>query len=117
MSAAPDPASIARFDQMFPALTEAEIARVRRFGTPQRHPAGTRLLSAGEPAPGMMIILSGHVSISQRDGLGRVRGIVDHAPGQFIGEVGSLSGRPSLVDAVTTDDVDVLLVPPNSCAH
>ena len=28
MSAAPDPASIARFDQMFPALTEAEIARV-----------------------------------------------------------------------------------------
>lgn len=112
MSAAPDPASIARFDQMFPALTEAEIARVRRFGTPRRHPAGTRLLSAGEPAPGMMIILSGHVSISQRDGLGRVRGIVDHAPGQFMGEVGSLSGMPSLVDAIATDDVEALLVPP-----
>jgi thioredoxin reductase (NADPH) len=103
----------ARRPQMFPELTDAEIARVNRFGTPVHHARGERLITAGEPGPGMFVLLKGHVTLSQRDGLGHVAPIVTHGRGQFLAEVGTLSGRFALVDAHATDDVEALLVPPD----
>jgi len=103
----------ARREQMFPVLTDAEIARVRRFGTLQHYRRGERLFAAGKPGPGMFVVLRGAVAISQRDGLGHVIPIVRHGRGQFLGEVAQLSGRSALVDADADDDVDALLVPPD----
>ena len=103
----------ARREQMFPVLTDAEIARVRRFGTLQHYRRGERLFAAGKPGPGMFVVLSGAVAISQRDGLGHVIPILRHGRGQFLGEVAQLSGRSALVDADADDDVDALLVPPD----
>jgi thioredoxin reductase (NADPH) len=104
---------LSRRHQMFPVLTEAEIARVRRFGEPRRYASGERLLAAGEPGPGMFVVLKGSVAISQRDGLGHVVPIVKQGPGHFIAEVGTLSGRPSLVDAIAEGEAETLLVPPS----
>ncbi len=87
-----------RFDQMFPALTKSDMARIERFGTRRRYPGGTRLFAAGETGPGMFVILQGEVTISQRDALGHVVPIVRQGPGHFLAEVGQLSGRPALVD-------------------
>ena len=101
-----------RRHQMFPVLTDQEIERVWRFGTLQRYPAGTRLFAAGQPGPGMFVLLKGVVSISQRDGLGHVVPIVREGPGQFLAEVGQLSGRPALVDGDAEEDVEALLIPP-----
>lgn len=102
---------LSRRHQMFPRMTDAEIARIRRFGTVQRHPPGTRLLGVGEPSPGMFVVLGGTVAISQRDGLGHVVPIVQQGPGQFVAEVATLSGRPALVDAHAVGEIEVLLVP------
>ena len=38
-----------RQHQMFPQLTDAEIARISRFGTLRRYARGERLFAAGEP--------------------------------------------------------------------
>jgi thioredoxin reductase (NADPH) len=103
---------LSRRHQMFPVLTEAEMARMRRFGTPQAHPRGTRLLTAGETGPGLFVVLKGVVAVSQRDGMGNVTPIVQHGRGQFMGEVGALSGKPSLVDGIAQQDVEVLLLRP-----
>lgn len=103
---------LSRRHQMFPVLTEAEMARMQRFGTRQTHLGGTRLLTAGEPAPGLFVVLAGAVEVSERDGLGHVTPIVRHGHGHFMGEVGALSGKPSLVDGVALADVDVLLLLP-----
>ncbi|MFA9439643.1 FAD-dependent oxidoreductase [Uliginosibacterium sp. sgz301328] len=103
---------LARFEQMFPVLTEAELARVERFGTRVSHPRGTRLLTAGEHAPGMLIILGGRVLVTQRDGLGHVVPILEYERGQFLGEVGALSGMPSLVDWQAESDFEGLLLAP-----
>ncbi len=84
---------LSRRHQMFPVLTDAEITRMRRFGKLRTHSAGTRLISAGEPSPGIFMMLSGIVAVSQRDGLGRITPIVQLGRGHFIGEVGSLSGQ------------------------
>lgn len=101
-----------RRHQMMPELTAAEIARIRRFGVERRYAAGTRLFTAGEPGPGMFVMLAGTVAITQRDGLGHVVPIVEQGPGQFLAEVGQLSGRPSLVDGDAITDVETLLIAP-----
>lgn len=104
---------LSRRHQMFPLLTEAEMARMQRFGTRQAHARGTRLVTAGEPGPGLFVVLEGVVSVCERDGLGRITPIVQHRRGHFMGEVGALSGKPSLVDGVALEDVDVLLLLPS----
>ena len=106
------PRSRAHAIQMFPQLTDADIARISRFGTLRRYARGERLFAAGEPGPGMFVVLKGSVVLSQRDGLGHVAPVVSQGPGHFLGEVGSLSGRQALVDAHAEEDVEALLVPP-----
>ena len=103
---------LSRRHQMFPVLAEAEIARMQRFGTLQSYPRGARLITAGTPGPGLFVILDGAVAVSQRDGMGHVTPIVRHGRGHFMGEVGALSGKPSLVDGIADDDVRVLLLLP-----
>src|SRR5207302_1085359 len=71
-----------------------------------------RLFETGKPGPGMFVILSGHVAISQRDGLGHVTPVIDEGPGQFLAEIGQLSGRAALVDGHAEGDVETLLIPP-----
>ena len=98
---------------MFPVLTESEIARIGRFGTVRRYARGDRLFGAGEPGPGMFVVLKGVLAMSQRDGLGHVVPIGSHGAGEFSGEVASLSGGQTLVDAYAEEDVETLLVPPS----
>jgi thioredoxin reductase (NADPH) len=97
---------------MFPVLTPVDIARIRRFATVARFPRGARLVTAGEVAPGMFVILEGTVTSSQRDGLGRVTPLVNAHRGHFTGEVAQLSGGPALVDIHADGEVEALLVPP-----
>ena len=103
---------LSRRHQMFPVLTDAEMARMHRFGTRQTHPPGARLTTAGEPGPGMFVVLRGVLAVSQRDGLGRVTPIIQHGRGHFMGEVGALSGQPSLVDGIAQEPLEVLWLRP-----
>src|SRR6476660_1553014 len=101
-----------RLEQTFPALTPQEIARMRRFGEVRNHKDGERLFETGRPGPGMFVVLSGHVAITQRDGLGHVTPVIDQGPGQFLAEIGQLSGRVALVDGHAAGNVETLLIPP-----
>src|SRR6266436_2710687 len=101
-----------RLEQTFPVLTPQEIARMRRFGEVRSYQDGERLFETGKPGPGMFVVLSGHVAISQRDGLGHVTPVITQEPGQFLAEIGQLSGRAALVDGHAEGDVETLLIPP-----
>jgi thioredoxin reductase (NADPH) len=103
-----------RREQMFPKLSAEEIDRLRRFGTVRRHLAGERLITTGEVSPGMIVITAGSVSVKRRDPLGHLAPITDEGPGDFLAEVGQLSGAPVLVDAHAVTDVDTLVVPTES---
>ncbi|MBX9711558.1 MAG: FAD-dependent oxidoreductase [Xanthobacteraceae bacterium] len=110
--AAPLPTLSPRFEQMFPILTPKEIVRMRAFGVARNYKAGEALFEVGKKSPGMFVVLSGQVSITQRDGLGHVVPIVTgRGPGQFLAELNQLSGRPALVDGRADSDVEVLLIP------
>ena len=71
----------ARYDQMFPVLDAAEIGRLRRFSERRGFRAGERLVATGEVSPGMFVIVSGEVELSQHSVqlLGRPTD-VDHDP-------------------------------------
>jgi thioredoxin reductase (NADPH) len=110
--AAPADPIYPRHDQTFPELTPAEIERIRRFGEPRRYADGERLFETGKPGAGMFVVLSGHVAVSQRDGLGHVTPVVEQGPGQFLAEIGQLSGRVALVDGTAEGEVECLLIRP-----
>src|SRR5579862_9037481 len=110
--ATPQAAFFPRLEQTFPTLTAQEIARMRRFAETRNYRDGEKLFETGKPGPGMFIVLSGHVAITQRDGLGHVTPVIDQGPGQFLAEIGQLSGRVALVDGHAEGDVETLLIPP-----
>jgi thioredoxin reductase (NADPH) len=109
---APTAAAFPRHEQTFPSLTAQEIARMRRFGEIVHYKDGEMLFETGKPGPGMFVVLSGHVAITQRDGLGHVTPVIDQGPGQFLAEIGQLSGRVALVDGHAEGEVESLLIPP-----
>ncbi|MEJ0092602.1 MAG: FAD-dependent oxidoreductase [Methylocella sp.] len=102
----------ARYDQMFPKLRPEEIDRLRRFGEVRRYPAGSRLFATGEPSPGMVVVLSGTIVIASHDGLDHILPIGQRVPGDFLAEIGQLSGAPSLIDANAKTDVEALVIAP-----
>src|SRR5438034_8198653 len=112
MAAAARPLIETRYGQMFPTLEPAEVEGLRRFGERRAYRAGERLVATGEISPGMFVVLTGEVAITQHNALGRDEAIVTHGPGSFMGELSQLSGRPSLVDAHAVKPVEALVIPP-----
>ncbi len=98
--------------QMFPKLEAAEIERLRRFGQVVHAKDGEALATAGVASPGLFVILAGRVKITRRDAHDDSQLIVEHDPGQFVGELAQLSGRPSLVDVTALTEVEALLIAP-----
>jgi thioredoxin reductase (NADPH) len=101
-----------RMHQMFPALTCAEIDRLRKFGEIGHWQASELLFETGHTGPGMFVLLEGRVKVYQRDGIGREVLIGEHGPGHFLAEVGQLSGRPALVNGMALSPVQALLIAP-----
>ncbi|HEX6410108.1 MAG TPA: FAD-dependent oxidoreductase [Sphingomicrobium sp.] len=99
--------------QMFPRLSDEELARLSRFGEPRSFRAGDMLAHAGEAGPGLCLILSGQVEIRQPDRASERSHIVTHERGSFMGELAQLSGRPYLVDAEALTDVEAIAVRPD----
>jgi thioredoxin reductase (NADPH) len=103
-----------RYQQMFPVLTEAEVDRLRRFGSVTRHVKGELLYQAGKISPGVFVLLSGKVRIDGRDGLGHVRTVHTYwKRGEFTSDVTQLSKKPAVVDAHVIEDVEALLMQPD----
>ena len=69
---------------MFPVLEPGQIDRLRRFAEPRSFSDGERLVSAGETASAMYIILKGEVIAKQRDDIVKYDPFVTVTPGMCI---------------------------------
>jgi thioredoxin reductase (NADPH) len=112
MAVPPQNIRVTRAAQMFPTLSPAEVERLRRFGEVRNYDAGEPLMLVGQTGHGLTILLSGEAEISQHDQSGLRTPIVTHGPGNFMGELAQLSGRPSLVDAFALTPVEAVVIPP-----
>jgi thioredoxin reductase (NADPH) len=98
--------------QMFPRLTDEELARVGGFGEPRSFRAGETVAHVGEAGLGLFLILKGKVEAAQIDH-GTRNPIVTHERGNFMGELAQLSGRPYLTEAIALTDVEAVMLPPD----
>ena len=99
---------------MFPALDARDIGRVKRFGMARHWPAGSKIMTAGEIAPGLVLVLSGKIAVNFGGAFTAREPIVEYGPGQFLGELAQLSDRPALADATAATDVDSIVIPARS---
>ena len=101
-----------RRDQIFPVLEATDIERMRRFGRLRIFATGEVLARVGQVADGLAVILSGMVEVSRHDKLADHEPLAIHGPGQFIGELAQLAGRPTLIDARALEPGEALIIPP-----
>lgn len=102
-----DASQLVKNPQVFPVLTEGEIHRVAAYGKRRNVKAGDVLVEQGERDMHFFVIVSGHLEISQTSGLGH-EVIVVHDPGEFFGDIHTLSGRRSVVRAQMLDAGEVI---------
>jgi thioredoxin reductase (NADPH) len=111
MATNPFPAEVAgerkKDPQEFPTLSREDIERVAALGKRRAVSAGEVLVEQGEQNMRFYVVTSGHLEISQTSGL-RHELIVIHNPGEFLGDIHTLSGRRSVVRAQMRDGGEVI---------
>lgn len=100
-----------RWEQAFPVFTDTELARLRRFAMRRGYADGERIYHTGRAGPGLLIVVSGKIRISNRSPHARGFPVLEHGPGEFAGELGQLSGQASFVDGIAVGAVEALVVP------
>ncbi len=106
MAAAPDVLK-QRSDQMFPRLTEAQIARLLPLGKRRAVANGEILFEQGSLDAQFYVVLRGSLEVV-RPFLDHDEFVVRHRVGEFTGEINMLSGRGTLVRCSAAQEGEVL---------
>src|SRR5712692_473313 len=84
------------FDQMFPKLNDAQMARVAAFGEQRQARPGEILFEQGDAHHSVFVVLEGSIELVGISSAGETV-VAVLGSGMFTGEVSQLSGRRSLV--------------------
>src|SRR5580704_3939902 len=87
-----------RRELLFPTLSPVQIERIAAHGKRRRVSAGEILVEQGDQNLPFFVVISGAIEILRPNG-NEEDLITVHTAGQFMGDVGMLSGRRSLVRA------------------
>jgi hypothetical protein len=87
----------------FRTMTPREMLRVLEFASWHEAPAGSQLITQGEQIERLLLIHSGRAEV-----LADYRFRANLGPGDFMGEMGFATGRPTSADVVTTEDTRFL---------
>ena len=90
-------------------LTNAELAHVRPLATSSDYDDGEVIFRAGQADIDLVIVEGGRVEI--HNPTDRQRIITIYGPGDFVGDIDLLTGRPVIVTAVALGKTRVLRVP------
>ncbi len=96
MSSFPTRSALDANTQTFPALTDAQIDRIRPFARSRTVHSGEVLFQPGDTSVPFYVLLSGTLEIVQPSFDGE-HAIATHDAGAFTGELSMISGQPSLV--------------------
>ena len=96
--------------QMFPVLDGQAIEKVRGYGATSSVAEGEVLGRQGEPLDRFILVESGEIAVTAT-GRSAAEVIATHGPGEFFGDVHSLSGRPSVVTASMAKAGNIITVP------
>ena len=101
-----------QINAMFPAMGDAELARLRPYGEERRAKAGDILFDVGDSDHGIFVVLDGSIEVIgvSNSGTSKMEEDVLRVLGRgtFTGEVNQLSGRRSLIRCRAREDSSVL---------
>ncbi len=89
------PLTSSRAEQVFPTLTPAQIRRIAAHGHMRAAQRGEVLVEQGASAVPLFVVVSGELEVVRPSGVADTL-VTVHGPGQFTGEVNTLSGRRTL---------------------
>jgi thioredoxin reductase (NADPH) len=85
---------------------------MRRFGEVRTFAANEAVFTTGRVGPGLGVILAGKIDVYRRDAA-QQNLFVTYDPGQFMGELAQMAGRPSLADGIARGQVEALIIAPD----
>lgn len=105
--------SVLRSLGLFSSLSDAQFGAVLQSIQHRSYAARARIISAGENADALYVIISGRVRVLFDDGEGHELIAATIGPSEFFGEVGLIDGRPRAAHVEAEEACEVLLVPRN----
>jgi thioredoxin reductase (NADPH) len=98
-----------RVEHLFPTLTSAQVARLAAHGRVRHLDGGEVVIEPGGPNTRFFVVRTGYLEVV--GARGNTDAIVAvHRPGQFTGDVGTLSGRQALVRVRAVEPTEVVEV-------
>jgi CRP/FNR family cyclic AMP-dependent transcriptional regulator len=97
-------------DQLWQLLTSDQRGAIESVATRHAHPAGTVLLNEGTRARSVLVLRSGRAKVVASGRNGRRALLAIRVPGDIVGELGAIDGRPRSATVVAIDPVTLLRV-------
>jgi thioredoxin reductase (NADPH) len=101
------PLTSSRIEKVFPVLTPAQINRIGAHGHISAVQSGELLIEQGDINTSLFVVVTGELEIVRPFGAQETL-VTVHGPGQFTGEVNTLSGRRSMFRARVTKTGEVI---------
>jgi thioredoxin reductase (NADPH) len=95
----------------FPVLDRAQLDLLRTYGTEQEIAPGDILFAEGDETYDLIVVIEGEVQIARKLGTPKEAFLASYRPGQFIGEMGMLTGQRAFLAAVARTAGRILRVP------
>ncbi|MGF6770346.1 thioredoxin reductase (NADPH) [Paraburkholderia sp. GAS199] len=98
-----------RYHQVYPTLSDRQMAIVERYGERRKLKAGDVMYAEGDRHVPMFAIVSGTIEASRSSFQGpQILG--QHGAGSFTGEVGTLAGRAAAATTHAVTDCEVIVI-------
>lgn len=106
----PIPLTTSRVEQIFPTLSSAQVERVIARGRTRSVHIGEVLIEPGSREVPIFVVISGELE-ALRSSLGQETLIRVFGPGQFTGELNTLSGRRAIARIRVRQDGEIVEIP------
>jgi thioredoxin reductase (NADPH) len=101
------PITSSRAEQVFPRLTAVQILRIQAHGRIRAIKRGEVLVEQGDSAVPFFLVVSGELEVVRPSGTEETL-VTVHGPGQFTGEVSTLSGRRTFFRIRVTEPGEII---------
>ena len=94
----------------FRPMRHEELHEIIGFASDRRVAKGTVIVRKGDPGNSMMVVLAGRVRVSNVSADGKEVTLNMIGPGEIVGEIALLDGKPRTADATATEDTTLMVV-------
>jgi CRP/FNR family cyclic AMP-dependent transcriptional regulator len=92
-------------------LTPAESDALEEMGEPRTYPPGAVIFEQGGIADCVLLVRAGHVRIIARGGGGQEVVLAERGPGELLGDLAGIDGKPRSASVTALEEVRALVVP------